>query len=415
LENNEVAAWPAFVPNSRVILFAGGNSGTFGRWDSAVIVALSLDTGQRQIVAQGGTSPRFASSGHVVFARSGSLLAIGFDPDGLMPVGSAVPVLEGVLSSSGSGWAQFGFSDKGTLIYLPRTAGAVARTLVWVDRQGTVQPVSAPARAYEEPRLSPDGQRVALTIREEDADIWILDLVRGVPTRLTFEAGEDESPVWTPDGRQVTFAGSRTTGRATLLKLADGSRPEEPLFTPQGHQHIASWSPDGEALVYDEGLTTGNDIVVAPGKGKDKARSFLNSNFNEWAAQLSADGRWIAYTSNESGRNEVYVRTFPDPGGRWQISTDGGDEPVWSRNGRELYYRNGDKMMAVPIQTTPTFTAGAPKTLFEGQFTRLGWLRANYDVSRDGRFLMIKGEEQPFPTTINLVLNWFSEMTNRVR
>lgn len=234
--------------------------------------------------------------------------------------------------------------------------------------------------------------------------------------RLTTAPGEDETPVWMPDGKRLVFAGDRPGGSNLLLKLADGSATEEKLLEIRvGHRHADSVSPDGQILAFHEfSPQTGGDIWVLSLQGDRKPRPFLQTPSNEVGARFSPDGRWIAYMSDESGHPEVYVQAFPGPGGKWKISTEGGVEPVWSRNSPELFYRNEDQMMAVDVATQPTFIASKPRFLFRGQFDRTPW-GANYDVSPDGqRFLMIQVVEATASNQIHVVLNWLEELKGKV-
>ena len=405
LEEGEIAhRWPTVLPGGRAVLFAA-SSGV--GWNDARIVVQPLDGGPRQTVVHGGSTPQYISSGHIVFSREGSLFALPFDPVKLAVTGPARPVVNSVLGSNNDGRSQFAVSPTGTLVYATGTTVG-KRALVWVTRAGLAQPIDVPLHAYEHPRISPDGRHVALTLRDDDADVWVLELARRTLTRLTFERGEDESPIWTPDGKRITFSASRIgKPRQTIARAFDGSGAEETLFTTPEHQHLGSWSPSGQ-LVTDEAAANWG-IFAGPPDEKQR-RVFLNERFSEQGSRLSPDGRWLAYTSNESSRTEVYVQAFPGPGGKWQISTEGGNEPQWSRDGRELYYRNGDRMMVVTIETQPAFRASAPRVLFEGRYARIGWPQANYDVAADGRFLMIRGDEQTLPTTLRAVLNWSEEL-----
>lgn len=399
--------FPHILPGGQVLLFTTASDYTHPK-----IAVQSLQTGLREILFD-GVKPRFVPTGHIVFARAGSLWAVPFDSNRLEVTGSAAPLVEGVRMEFGV-WPYFTIASDGTLVYVP---GDSARQLVWVDRKGGVQPLGFPPRPYETPRLSPEGQRLALTIREENHDVWSYELARETSMRLTTAPGEDETPVWLPDGKRLVFAGDRPGGSNLLLKLADGSATEEKLLEIRGgHRHTDSVSPDGLILAFHEiSPQTGGDIWVLSLQGDRKPRPFLQTPSNEIGARFSPDGRWIAYMSNESGQSEVYVQAFPGPGGKWKISTEGGVEPVWSRSSRELFYRNGDQMMAVDVAAQPAFNASKPRVLFKGQFDNIPW-EANYDVSADGqRFLMIQAEETiAGASKIQVVLNWFEDLKRKV-
>ena len=344
-------------------------------------------------------------------------MVVPFDLAALEVTGDSVQVLQGVRQTT-PGNADYAISDDGTLVYVPSTStGGLDRTLVWVDREGAVEPLGAPPRAYLDPRLSPDGRRLAVSIDGENQDIWVYDMGRQTLSRLTFAPLWDETPVWTPDGNWVTFAGNRDGVMNLLRTVADGSEEEEQLVTLQGHAHANSWSPDGQVLVFGLGpiQTASEGIWLLPLEEDRKPTLFLKTPGNVYASRLSPDGHWIAYASDESGRLEIYVQPFPGLGGKWQISTDGGGHAVWARNGRELFYRNGDKMMVVEVTTQPNFSPGSPKALFEGQFLTAPDGNTNYDVAPDGqRFVMIKESEEPQEGQINVVLNWFEELKRLV-
>ena len=335
--------------------------------------------------------------------------------------GNPFPIVESVFQSSNNGLAQFSFSHSGSLVYVPGGLQAAAFSLVWVDRQGAVEPLGAPPHTYRNIRLSPDGRQVASTIADASIDVWVYDISRGTLTRLTFE-GRNGHPIWTPDGMRLTFRSNREGGPLNLFwKPADGSGAAERLTTSEQDQSPTSWSPDGQVLAFYERsfaegqASTDRNIWVVPLEGEREPRPFLQTPFNEGGAVISPDGRWLAYVSNESGRFDVYVQPFPGPGGKRQISTEGGNEPVWSRNGEELFYRNGNQMMAVEITTEPTFSAGTPSILFEGAFRRGSVLRADYDIAPDGqRFVMLQQGGTDALTQINVVLNWFEELMQRV-
>jgi serine/threonine-protein kinase len=248
--------------------------------------------------------------------------------------------------------------------------------------------------------------------------MWLYDPGRGTLTRLIEVRGIIPWLTWTPDGKRVTFSSFAGGGWDLYWMSADGSGSPDRLAPGESLQWPGSWSPDGQALAFSKtDPTTGSDIWVLNLKAQHKLQPFLQTPTNESGALFSSDGRWLAYQSDETGRWEVYVRPFPGPGGKVQISTEGGVEPVWARNGRELFYRNGDKMMATAIETKPTFTATKPKLLFERHYeTSPQSFLANYDVSPDGqRFLMIKASEQESAATqLNVVLNWSDELRRLV-
>jgi Tol biopolymer transport system component len=248
--------------------------------------------------------------------------------------------------------------------------------------------------------------------------IWLLDLMRDTLTRFTFDGPTNETPVWTPDGKRIVFTSSKEGPRNLFWQLADGSGGLERL-TSEEQLHIAkSFSPDGQLLVFHASASGNQRDILVLRLSDRKAEPFLGTPFNEGGARFSPDGRWVAYVSDESGRPEIYVQPYPGPGGKWQVSTDGGTEPAWNRNGRELFYRSGNKMMAVETMTSPSFSAGKPRVLFEGEYavTEYPQLGSDYDVSADGqRFLMVKETARTVSNEqINVVLNWLEELKRRV-
>jgi Tol biopolymer transport system component/predicted Ser/Thr protein kinase len=406
--------WPEFLPGGKAVLFAvAPNAITYTK---AQVAVQSVGTGERRNLIQGGTNPRYAPSGHLVYAQGGSLMAVPFDPVESAVTGASLSAVEGVSQSPTTGAAQYSFSDTGSLVYVPGGIQSAQTKLVWVGRNGAEQPLAAPAHAYLAPRLSPDGQRAAVGTVEQDSQSWLYDLSRETLTRFTFEGNFNINPTWTPDGKRIGFESNKEGPFNIFWQLADGSGGLERLTTSEYLHAPGSWSPDGRLLAFVEvNPTTGVDIWVLR-MGDHRAQPFLQTPFNESAPRFSPNGRWLAYVSDESGRYEIYVQPYPGPGGKWQISTEGGTEPVWNRNGRELFYRSGDKMIAVDIATEPGFTAGKPRILFEGRYELAPIPIANYDVSPDGqRFLMLKpNEQETAPTQINVVLNWFEELKQKV-
>jgi serine/threonine-protein kinase len=411
--------WPQFLPGGKAVLFTIDTGSSF---DEARIGVLSLETGKVEVLLDGGTNARYLPTGHIVFSRAGALLAVPFDLERLERIEDPVTVIEGILMEP-SGAAHFTFSDDGSLAYVPGGMLVPDRKLVWVNRQGEVELLPAEPREYINPSLSPDGQQVAVIIREgSNYDVWISEVARGTVTRLTSHPGEDLAPIWTPDGKQVTFA-SEMSGQSPTLWWgpADGSGPQELLLESGWARIPTSWSPDGQTLAFTELFRPGTEsgIWMLPREGEQEAWAFLDTEFEESGAMFSPDGRWLAYTSNGTGRDEVYLQPFSvtGPRGKQQVSVGGGAEPVWAPDGRELFYRNGDAMMAVAIVTEPELSVGTPSLLFEGRFLGTGsvHLRRNYDVSPDGqRFLMIQREQDLVPTEIVVILNWFEELKRLV-
>ena len=415
-ENGETGhIWPEFLPGSEAVLFVAILPPR--------IVVQSIGTGERRSLIQGQaeTMPRYTPSGHLIYAQAGNLMAVPFDPRKLELVGSAVPVVQGVLQSPVAGApAQYSVSDTGSLVYVSGGLAGGQGRLVWVSRSGIEQPLAAPARYYDQPRLSPDGRQVAVDIAENEGtqQVGLYDLVRDTLSRFTFEGSFNQYPTWTPDGKRIAFASNKEGALSLFWQLADGGGGLERLTN--GTTEVPfSWSPDGQQLTFvDVSGSAGAQIWVLRVSDR-KAQLFLQAPRLEDAPQFSPDGRWLAYASDESGRREIYVRPYPGPGGKWQISTEGGTEPVWNRNGRELFYRIGDKMMAVDINAQSGFTAGKPRQLFERHYLPNPILNArpNYDVSPDGqRFLMVKPveQEQAAGTQINVVLNWTEELKRLV-
>ena len=408
--------WPEFLPDGKAVLFATGASGI--DWSDAQVAIQSVETGERRDLVV-GTQPRYAASGHLVYAQGGSLMAVALDPHRLATTGMGIPVISRVLQSPLNGYAHYSISSTGSLAYIEGGVQGTVRQsrLVWVNRTGAEQPLAAPAHAFQRPRISPDGRRVAVEIMENTTQVWMYDLTRDTLTRMTFAGGTNRNPSWTPDGKRIAFQSTKEGPQNLFWQQADGGGGLERLTAREHTQFPHSWSPDGQLLAFTEiDPTTLYDIWVLRLSDR-KAQLFLGTPFNEAAPSFSPDGRWLAYASDESGRYEIYVQPYPGPGGKWQISTEGGREPIWNRNGRELFYRNGDKMMAVDIATQPGFSADKPRMLFEGQYTPTAATIPNYDVSPNGqRFLMLKPPEQTdvAPTQISVVLNWLEELKQKV-
>jgi serine/threonine-protein kinase len=440
-EENQRAFGPQLLPDGRSVLFTmavaidRGELAAGSPWDEAEIVVQPLGNGTRKVITRGGSVARYLSTGHLVFVRNSTLLAVPFDPVQGTVVGSPVPVIQQVRQGvaggvggiqaggvvGGTGAAQFAVSETGALAYVSSGPdGSVAATLVWVDREGRETPLGVPERLYGYPRLSPDGRRVAVDIRDQEYDIWIWDVERRTLARLTFDPAVDLAPVWTHDARRLIWF---RNGDGLHWQAADGTGTPERLTTsainlqaPSGMLH------GGTSVLLNDVTTDSPDIRALDLVGGDLTTILGDPKVSETEALVSPDGRWIAYQSNESGRSEIYVRTFPDvQGGRWQVSRDGGTRPLWSRDGRELFFMatvgpSLASLMVVSVETTPTFLAGEPRRLPGGPFAT-SYSGRTYDVSPDGqRFLVVKrtGAAAPPPTRIVIVSHWFDELRRLV-
>ena len=401
------------LPDDKTVLFASlGNA--------PKIIVQSIKSGERKELFP-GTGARYLPTGHIIYAGENSLFAVPFDLDRLEVTGGPVPIVEGVFRTKGP--ALYEVSDSGTLAYIPGTttnAFRTGRTLVWVDKKGREESLPAPPNAYNQLRISPDGTRIALELGAGDNnDIWIWHLIRKTLTRLTFDQGDDGDPVWTHDGMRILFSSDREGNHNVYWKAADGTGEDEKLNTKRGALIFPySLSSDGKTVVlnyYNKAL----DIGLLSIEGNHEYGTLLGEKHSEGQPQISHNGKWIAYTSNESGRNEIYVRPFPEVDkGKWQISTGGGDSPLWSRDDRELFYRSGDAFVSVPVRSDPVFSPGTAQILFRGTYVNEG-ASATWDISSDGKwFLMIKESAaaittSPGPRKINIVLNWFEELKAR--
>jgi len=406
--------WPQLLPNGDAVLFTAYSG---GRWEDTAIVAQSLSTGERRVVAHGAQA-RYVSTGHLVYAAGGTLYAVPFDADRLEVSGRGVPVLVGV-GSWGSGEYYFAISETGTLIYVP--SAPTDRRVVLVDLEGRVEPLAAPAGPYSRARFSPDGRQLALMTDDSKVHLYELEHERFslLFSSITDQAGSVWTPSsmeWSPDGTRLAVSAD-TPGSGLnsgiLIVPVDGRGPVEQVAMGLP----AAWSPDGKRLLYvvQEHDREFFHVWEVPLEPKGEPRLLVKTEDSlQMGPVFSPDGRWLAYESSESGRSEVHVKPYDGAGGSRQISIDGGENPVWAPDGREVYYPNGEKMMAVTISTEPTFSAGRPRELFEGAYA-YGLVFRWYDLSPDGRkFVMIENAEESPVTQIHVVHNWTEELKRLV-
>ena len=412
--------WPQFLPGSQAVLFT--ITPTTGGIDASQVVVLDLRTNTQKILVRGGIQPQYVPSGHLVFAVAGTLRAVAFDLKRLEIVGTPTPVLAEVATWP-VGTARFDIARDGTLVYVSGAGVVTARTLVWVDRKNQEEPVkAAPARAYWYPRLSPDGTRVALDIRDQERDIWVWDFGRETLARVTFDSEPDRAPAWMPDGRLV-YSGRVPGGGALVRRAADGTGAAERL-TPENVEvgFPSAVSSDGFHVVFTAGVSL-VDVMMLTLEKEPRVEPLVQTPSAERNGEISPDGRWLAYESSDSGQFQIYVQPFPNVDkGRSQVSTAGGQQPLWARDGQELFYLapNG-ALMSVPVERGATWTAGTPTRLIDAQnYVGVGTNGARtYDVAPDGkRFLMIKEGAGPDQTltaaSIIVVQNWHEELKRLV-
>jgi serine/threonine protein kinase/Tol biopolymer transport system component len=400
-----ISRTPAFLPDGRHFLYHEDSEGTPG---GGIYVA-ALDSKDGRLLLPDAMSPRYAA-GRLYFWRAGDLRAQAFDPTTLSLSGEVVRVAGPVLFDADYKVAHYSVSDAGVVVY-QAGAGSGLSQLSWFDRSGKqLASLREPARYYS-PRLSHDGQRLAYDLSDpttNNGDIWILDLRRNVPRRVTFDAANESAPNWSPDDGRVLYFRSRRDTSDLYWKGLDGSLDER-LFTSDADKIPTDWSLDGRHVLFNVLRRGGsqNDIWVLSLPDR-KAEPWLATPFYESGGRLSPNGRWVAFASDESGRFEVYVDSFPKPTTRVPVSVSGGEQPTWRRDGKELYYISADsKLVAVPTLAADSFTAGAPQALFEARLRRGPEVPPQYDVSTDGqRFLLSRILDDESTQPITLLQNW---------
>ena len=410
------------LPTGEAVLFTN-------RLATDQVAVVSLVSGDRWNLLA-GANPRYVATGHVVFVRDDAVWAVPFDMNALEVTGGAVPVLEGIRIEENSQYAQFGVANDGSLFYLPEEVGSGQGVLlVWLDRDGQREGTGLPIDNYTRARLSPDGTRVSLNIVGRDnTDVWVSEVERNTLSRLTTDSAADAMGMWASDGERVVFSSNR--GDQTMdgqenwglfSRAADGTGEVQHLVTVENARDLRMWGRpiDSGRLLFSNGAFSGGDVALLSFEGQPSSQPVLDSEASERFATVSPDGRWIAYASDETGEYEVYVQRFPDGGERQRVSAAGGMKPLWSPDGDTLFYVTRNTMMIVSVTMEPTFVADTPTVLFEadGLADRNVGLQ---DISPDGqRFLALMNpssfvEDAPPPPQINVVLNWFQELTERV-
>ena len=403
--------FPSFLPDGRHFLYLaistepGANSAYIG----------SLDSQDTKRLMNTEMAAAYAAPGYLLFVRDGALLAQPFDPGRLELSGEPAELVRQVTTGTAYNYAPFSVSENGVLVYQARSP--LETQLTWFDRSGReLARVGSPG-VISEPVLSPDQKWVAFPRRDNQfkRDLWLLDLERGNASRLTTE-GDNTDPVWSPDGRAIVFD-KRSSGTSNLFeKSVSGTAKEQLIFEGTGMNFTDAWSPDNRFILfihYDPKTQTEWDEWMLPTFGDRKPRPYIQTPFNDEGAAFAPDGRWVAYSSNESGKVESYVQSFPAAGSRIQISNSGGGEVRWRRDGRELFYIGLDQeLRAVEIKVTGnTLTAGVPQRLFQTDVNPLRDMRNHYDVSADGqRFLFAVPTQKASAATVNVVVNWTADL-----
>ena len=406
--------WPVFLPGGDEVAFTVGVKDKPGSYDDAAIDAVSLATGKRRTLVRGASFARVSWPDRLVFGRNGQLFVLPLDRADGSFLASSAPVLEGVAGIPGSGVLHFDVARNGTLAYSELDPRESQFELAWLARDGTMEPLPHAPREYRAPRLSPDGTRVAVAIGPgggQASDVWILDAKSNAMTRLTFD-GICATPSWTADGKRVVYGMATPPGYSFGWKLADGGDDGETLlrFEDDSPRFPVRLSPDGTFIPF---VTSGT-----PGQAQDvhfwtrsdgRFHPLAATPANEQYAALSPNGKWLAYVSDDSGTREVYVQSIPERRGRWQVSTDGGGFPVFSRDGKELFFIAGRKIFSVAVSREEPFTHGPPTLVTEADTVPGSESIVGYDVAEDGRFLVVrKTSREAFDRHVNVVLGWGS-------
>jgi serine/threonine-protein kinase len=403
-KGQEGHVWPDVSPDGNVLVYTARRGDSF---DEARIVVRSLRTGAQRTIVENGTYARFAADGRIVFARGDTLHAVEFDEIRLELRGSGRPILSGVQMNPLFGGSDYAMARDGTLVYAPGDARPPARRLLWVASSGVESDAFPDERPFLMPAVSPDGTSVAVTIEGVHQDLWRFAIGRPVLTRLTSATSEDFGPVWSTDGNRLAFTSIRPGEPPTVfVKPADRADGEARVI---GSSFADGWSSGADELIVTSRLTAGGRdrtdlFAVAPSGGTPRPLGM--SRYDRYASTLSKD-RHMAFVSLETGRAEVFVGS-DETSDAQQASVGGGSSPVWSRDGRQLFYRNGDAVMSVAVGSGPRPSLSTPRLLFRGQFeepARPDWSR-NYDVAPDGRFLMIRQTYTPLPRELVVVLGW---------
>ena len=405
--------WPYFLPDGRHFLYLIASFGSGAERERMGIYLRSLDSNEERLVVAAKSTLAYAAPGYLLFLRERHLVAQPFDARSLQITGDPFPVAENIQYFPQTSGALFSVSENGLLVYQAESSSVLSR-LLWLDRSGREVGSLGAEGDLANPRISPDGKRVALDITDHQSgnvDVWIYQSSGGVATRLTSDPAIDAGPIWSPDGERIAFMSLRRSHPDIYQRSSSGVGSDEAVLASDRTKYLTDWSPDGRFILYRAvDATTNLELWALPVGGAGKPIPFLKETFGVSLGQFSPDGRWVAYASNESGKWEIAVAPFPGPGGNWKVSTAGGSEPRWRRDGKELYYLAPDgKLMAVDVKAGATFEAGVAKPLFP--IRRREPISASdlfsYDVSADGqRFLVDTDTGDVTSAPLTAIVNW---------
>jgi serine/threonine-protein kinase len=409
--------WPQALPGGKAVIFTVGTTDKPDVYEQATIDAVVISTGERRTILKGASMARYCGNGHLVYSRGAALYSAPFDAERLQVTGEAVQVVQGVERDASTGAAHFDCSDEGTLAYVPGSPAGAAQQLTWMDRHGRSEPISLPPGPYQEVRVSPDGKRIALLNGTSGSgDVWVYNLAEGTFTRLTFE-GTSAAPTWSPDGRTVYYSifDGKSPRSTVARKLADGSREAETLCSLNGRTYLAAIDEAHATAIVDSIVAASDrgDVLRVPLDSAGKPEPLVQTPFNEYGSSVSPDWHWLAYQSDDTGRAEIYVKDLRGSGGRWQVTTAGGEEPHWSADGRELFYRIANRLMALPITGGDAFRFGKPQPLFDGLYSFGIESGRSYDVDANtGRFLLVRPvRDTQASDRVRVVLNWDADLS----
>ncbi len=395
--------WPAILPGADSLMYTVWTGRSF---NEARIEALSLKSGKRKVLVEGGTGARYLPNGFLAYTRNGTLFVVGFDPKRLEIKDTPAPVIDGVMTGSSNGDADFAVSSNGTLVFQPGTFTSFQRNLAWMDRAGKPTNITNEVKPYADPALSPDGKRIAMIFQGSSFDVWVYDVERDTFTRASF-GGDDYRPHFSPDGKMLAYDSSKSGHQQVFVKHGIAQGAEAAVTDGPEEKVLYGWTPDGREVIFGrQNKDTGWDLYAAAIEGDHKVRPLVVMPFNQSEARLSPDGEWLAYMSDESGEPEVFVQAMNDPNIRAQISSEGGNNPRWARSSNELFFLSKNRLMSVKFSPAGGLNPGKPVLLFED---KKAW--AGFDVAPDGRFAVTREADlDGTGSQINVVLGWFEEL-----